>query len=130
MLQSAALRLSWLLISCSHCARRFCWGCLVAHCTAARHERLPIFSASSKQPSGCSSPEALSRCSSLNPSEDMTALVSGGPGIGAGSVAGSVTQYYSCPASLRLLEEIALREETEPGTAFYNCPVCRKPQVR
>ena len=103
---------------------RFCWGCLVAHCTAARHERLPIFSASSKQASGCPSPEALSRCSSLNPSEDMVALIGGAGGAAA------VTQYYSCPASLRLLEEIALREETEPGTAFYNCPVCRKPQVR
>ena len=96
----------------------------MAHCTAARHERLPIFSASSKQASGCSSPEALSRCSSLNPSEDMVALIGGAAGAAA------VTQYYSCPASLRLLEEIALREETEPGTAFYNCPVCRKPQVR
>ncbi len=27
------------VLTCAHC---FCWGCLVAHCTASRDHRLPI----------------------------------------------------------------------------------------
>lgn len=30
------------------CAHRFCWGCLVAHCTASQHQQLPLIKASDK----------------------------------------------------------------------------------
>jgi len=69
------------------CAHRFCWGCLVAHCTASRDCRLPIIK-----------PKA------------------------GGAVEAAPAPTY------RVLEQIASSEESS-SQKFYNCPVCRKPQV-
>ncbi|MEW5298482.1 MAG: hypothetical protein WDW36_001600 [Sanguina aurantia] len=69
------------------CAHRFCWGCLVAHCTTARSNRFQL--------------------SKLKTEENTMHIPA---------------------SSYSMLEEIAINEELELQK-FYNCPVCRKPQV-
>jgi Dullard-like phosphatase family protein len=77
------------------CAHRFCWGCLVAHCTASRDNQLPLIA---KRKEG----ESRESSTTAHGMEETN-------------------------STYRVLEHIAGFED-EPQS-FYNCPVCRKPQI-
>ena len=106
---------------------RFRWGCLVARCTAAKDDwtsslqsvdykvsHTPLAHFPCRFCWGC----LVAHCSAAK--NDQLPMF---------QPVGTSKGESLSPTSYRVLEEIARSEEQEQGTAFYNCPVCRKPQV-
>jgi RNA polymerase II subunit A small phosphatase-like protein len=122
------------------CAHRFCWGCLVAHCasvtgpshTAAQHDPPTVMAAAVEQQqqhhqhTHCSS----GHCSGHQQSDMAADDDSSSNRDSSDNLARSSTGSNSSKG-LVALEKLVSADASGNSSAsdYYNCPVCRQPQV-
>lgn len=125
------------------CAHRFCWGCLVAHCASITG---PSHTQEAADPAGHASSSSEMQqghshhgqdCSHQQGS-DAAAGDAGKDGSSTSSVSASSHSSNSSSSShssgkegLVVLEKLVAADANSTGSCcdYYNCPVCRQPQV-
>lgn len=121
------------------CAHRFCWGCLVAHCasitgpshTAAEHDPAAGMAAAAEQQhhqhTGCSS----GHCSSHQQQGDMGSAIDSSSNKGSSNSLSRLSTGSNSGKGLVALEKLVSADASGSTSCsdYYNCPVCRQPQV-
>jgi RNA polymerase II subunit A small phosphatase-like protein len=127
-----------------NCAHRFCWGCLVAHCASITgpshtHEDTAALEAAAEaaagiqppghgQDSGCPDRVCTHQQQQQQPASDATANKDGA----SSSSSSSSSSNSNSKEGLVVLEKLvsAGSYSSSAGCSdYYNCPVCRQPQV-
>lgn len=115
------------------CAHRFCWSCLVAHCTATRDGDLQAqhYTSQSPLPGGAAPMQAHASAAATagrHMGDSAESLYPKGPPSPSSSYSEAKNVLTKAVLSYRVLEQIAVQQEEGPmEPQFYGCPVCRKP---
>jgi RNA polymerase II subunit A small phosphatase-like protein len=133
-----------------NCTHRFCWGCLVAHCASVTGPSSTAVTtddaatSASQQQAGspcCQQQHCHHKQDLLLPSDEEMTRSSDGE-ESAGSAAASAASKHSLSKrstssigrgeGLVVLEKLVAADSSGSSNAcaeYYNCPVCRQPQV-
>ena len=124
------------------CAHRFCWGCLVAHYAAVRGRREEASHHAGNHHHHQQQQQGHGACHGGCDKQHKHAGAAAGGGSGSDCAAagdGCCGGLASCGSgsssadneaeALVVLEKIVSASDCEEDSAFYDCPLCRKPQV-
>jgi RNA polymerase II subunit A small phosphatase-like protein len=132
-----------------NCAHRFCWGCLVAHCASITgpshtHEDAAALEAAAEAAAGVQQPghgQDNSRCSDSScahqqqqqqPASAASEATASKDGASSSSISSGNNSNSSSKEGLVVLEKLVSADANSSSSGccdYYNCPVCRQPQV-